>query len=109
MPNQVAEIDYRAEFSAADYEKISNGLIPQGMEDRWFIYLEGNRLNIHRSWSGLCIYQVDLICEGDKYLCQKAIVNRAPDEIQDAHDFYNAELLAFVISEVLLDRDTSFP
>lgn len=28
-------------------------------QDRWFIYLEGDVLNLHRSWTGTCTDQVE--------------------------------------------------
>ena len=42
------------------------GLYPEGMDDRWFAYMERRRLRIHRSWTGFSTDEVkfDLAEEG---------------------------------------------
>lgn len=50
------KIDRR--FNHQQMSRIRMGLIPQVMEDRWFIYYEENTLYIHRSWTGYCIFVV---------------------------------------------------
>jgi len=32
------------------------GLVPEEIEDKWFIYWEDDTLFFHRSWTGNCIY-----------------------------------------------------
>ncbi|MFZ1039972.1 MAG: hypothetical protein WCA79_07110 [Anaerolineales bacterium] len=41
-----------------EFEKITRGIVPHQMEDKWFIFLEDMQLNFHRSWTGQCIYQI---------------------------------------------------
>jgi hypothetical protein len=45
-------------YTIEEFEKIKIGLIPQQMEDKWFIYFEEPWLYLHRSWSGNCIFKV---------------------------------------------------
>lgn len=59
MPRKVAVLSYTAEFSSEEFKKISRGLIPQMMEEKWFIYLYRKTLHRHRSWTGFCVYQVE--------------------------------------------------
>lgn len=51
-------------LTTKEYARLSLGLIPEEMEDKWFIYLEDNKLYCHRSWTGLCAYIVEFApCE----------------------------------------------
>ena len=47
-------------FTKAAGEAMRNGVIPKEMEDKWFIYHEGGRLNFHRSWTGAHIFALRL-------------------------------------------------
>jgi ADP-ribosyl-[dinitrogen reductase] hydrolase len=40
------------EFTESQFNKMKNGLIPEEMEDKWFIYYEKGFLHFHRSWTG---------------------------------------------------------
>jgi hypothetical protein len=51
------------------------GCIPRDMDDRWFIYLEGEWVHLHRSWTGFCIYQVRLEAVGSSYI-DRALLGR---------------------------------
>ena len=61
-PEQRELLAFHAEFDSAELAQISQGLVPQAMEDKWFIYLdEDDWLYFHRSWTGACIYAVQLL------------------------------------------------
>ena len=108
MPQETRILEYSAEFSPEEFERISRGLIPQAMEDKWFIYLEGDVLNFHRSWTGKCIYQVEFATEGGKHTVRRALVNR-DHQYQATDDAYDAKLLHFLISNLLLGKHVEFP
>jgi len=109
MPPETAILSYSEEFSSDEFEKISRGLVPQEMEDKWFIYLDGTTLHLHRSWTGICIYQVELEEKAGKYAVRRALVNRNPTQYQATDDVYDSELLHFLVSNLLLDRKIEFP
>jgi len=46
-------------LSEEEKDKLKYGHYPKSMEDRWFSYYEKNKLYIHRSWSGICVYIID--------------------------------------------------
>lgn len=50
---------FRKHFKKEEIASIKCGHIPREMEDRQFCYFEDNKLYIHRSWSGICIYIVE--------------------------------------------------
>jgi hypothetical protein len=109
MPQETAILSYREEFSSEEFEKISRGVVPEEMEDKWFIYLEGTTLCLHRSWTGTCIYQVELEAHAGTYAVRRALVNRNPAQYHATDDVYDAELLRFLVSYVLLGRDVECP
>ena len=45
-------LPYQRGFSDEELARISNGLIPGKMEDKWFIFYEEPYLYFHRSWTG---------------------------------------------------------
>jgi len=109
MPRATSVLEYAAEFTPEEFERISRGLIPQEMEDKWFIYLEGDVLNFHRSWSGTCIYRVDLATVGEKLAVDRVLVNRDRGQYRATDNAYDAEVLHFLISNLLLGRQVEFP
>jgi hypothetical protein len=109
MPRETRDLAYSAEFSTEEFERISRGLIPRTMDDKWFVYLQESILHFHRSWTGICIYQVEITRKDEGYFVSRARVNRDESEYQGDDDAHDAKLLHFLISNLLLDWDTAFP
>jgi hypothetical protein len=109
MPQETSVLRYSAEFSSEEFERISRGLIPHDMEDRWFIYLEGKTLYLHRSWTGICIYQVEFTMHSGKHSVCRALVNRYQDQYGETDDAYDSKLLHYLISNLLLGKHVRFP
>jgi ribA/ribD-fused uncharacterized protein len=102
MPAQTAIVDYTAEFSAEEYQLLSQGLIPESMDDRWFIFCEQNMLFLHRSWTGICVFQVELEAVGSRYRVKSVTVNRDQEQYNQADAEYDSRLLHDLIYRVLL-------
>lgn len=85
------------------------GLIPEQMEEKWFIYWQDNKLYFHRSWVGYCIYVVHFLAESDSYRMIAADVNRDPKQYTETSDERDAKMISFLIDEFLLDRPSAFP
>lgn len=100
-------IPYSATFSGRKYNKIAAGLIPQVMEDKWFIYMDGPYLCLHRSWTGLGVYRIKLEGENGDYFVTEAAC--ASSVLQHSNPEYQAELLDFLISNLLLGKNKPFP
>src|SRR5437588_10029082 len=60
MPETKARMQVSQTFTDEEYQRMQMGTIPQEMEDKWFIYFEDGWFFFHRSWTGICIYQVRL-------------------------------------------------
>lgn len=50
----------RRTFDAAEAARLVRGTIPVEMEDKWFVFEEGGWLFVHRSWTGLPVYEIEL-------------------------------------------------
>jgi hypothetical protein len=109
MPHTVAELDFPATFSEQEFAQIALGLIPEAMEDKWFMYLEATTLHLHRSWTGHCIYKVQFEQTGAIYTVRRATVNRDSDQYREDDNSYDAEMLNFLIRNFLLGDRVPFP
>ena len=76
MPERQDLFLIEKELTEEQMRRLSLGHIPHSMEDKWFYYMEGNKLFIHRSWTGFCIYTVELSPDG----CHEVTVNRDPQQ-----------------------------
>lgn len=103
MPAATAEFEYRRRFSASEYAKLSRGHIPREMEDKWFLYLEGATLRAHRSWTGFCIYEIELEAAGRDHVVRRVRANREPEQYSGGEE-EDRRTLAYLIDELLLGR-----
>ena len=105
MPERCETFVFRRPFTEEQLAALRRGHIPQGMEDKWFWYVEDDTLYAHRSWSGFCIYRIDLRTDGRHVVT----VNRDPEQygetdiaedarqlsrllnrwVEDTYDYYN--------------------
>ena len=109
MPASVAVLNYVADFTTDEFNRISIGLMPLEMEGKWLIFLTGNILNLHRSWTGDCIYQVEFDQDGEKYSVRRATANRDPAQHRETDDAYDSKILNFLIRNFLLGESLPFP
>jgi hypothetical protein len=123
-PQQRESLGFDAVFDHAATELLVLGLVPAGMEDKWFIYFEGpaNRrpayrgpayrqgwLFLHRSWTGACIYGVQLERSPGGARVVDSWVSRDPTQYKGTDLDYDRKLLRFLIDALLLRRPAVFP
>lgn len=77
MPEVHAEFTFHRRFTQEQMDLLRYGNIPQAMEDKWFWYYEDDKLYIHRSWTGFCIFVVSFTPGSDEL---HALVNRDPEQ-----------------------------
>lgn len=109
LPQQREPLSLERKFTEQEYELISRGLIPEAMEDKWFIFLEGDGLYFHRSWTGFCIYQLTLKKQGALYQVVEALANRDSNQYSGTDNHYDVDLLNFLIDNFLLGSSSTFP
>jgi len=99
-----AQIPFERSFTAEEFERVKLGVVPQEMEDHWFIFFEGRHQNIYfvRSWTGFCAYVARV--EPVKNF-MRIIEVWASCRYGSADAKYDAEILVEVIDYVLLARN----
>lgn len=80
-------------FTPEEFDKITDGLIPQEMEDRWFIFYEAPFLYLHRSWTGHCIFIVRFESVSEGFRIAEIRVNRDPEQYSQTDDIRDFDLL----------------
>lgn len=105
MPAQHISIALDRLFSKDESALLKLGFLPREMDDKWFIYFENNTLHFHRSWTGVCIYQVFFKQEGDALRMTQAIVNRNPDQYAETRAERDQQIILQVIDIFLLRRE----
>ena len=60
MPEAHECFKLERKISGEELNNLRYGHIPHEMEDKWFSYMDGNTLYAHRSWTGYCIYIIEI-------------------------------------------------
>ena len=105
LSNVSKKINIDFKFNKEQYENLKLGLIPEQMEDKWFIYFENNFLYFHRSWTGICIYKMHLVSKGDKYISDYFFAVRDDKLYTNKDDKEDIRILTFLIKCGLLQID----
>lgn len=104
---ELAPIPYRRDFTPQDLDRLKDGLVPEAMEDKWFVYFEEPSLFLHRSWTGQPVYRVDIAPHDEG-----AVVTGAwrAAELENAGDAdYQASMVDFLVGNLLLREGKPFP
>ena len=109
LPAQRSQLSLQRAFTEQEYERICLGIIPERMEDKWFMFTEEDTLYVHRSWTGYCIYQLTLIKEGSNYVTGEALANRDESQYSAGNDDYDEKLLMFLIDHLVLRKNYPMP
>ena len=110
MPKARATIPVNRHFSAEEMGSIKLGFRPGSMYDHWFIFYEKDRLFIHRSWTGYCIFIVQFSNEARDYVACELQANRNPKQFGPRDDCYDVQVAFWVIDYFLLGRmDSDMP
>jgi hypothetical protein len=99
---------FNADFSEHDSTKLLEGLVPEQMEDKWFIYHADGWLRFHRSWTGTLIYWLRLDRSPTGLRVTKSWVNRDPDQYQETDTSYDRKLVRFLVDALLLKQKAVF-
>ena len=109
LPSKRTTIRLDQTFSPQEMKRIRRGLVPEQMEDKWFIYWKDDTLFFHRSWTGFCIYVVRFATDGDTYRMIEADVNRDPAQYKETSDERDAEKISYLVDVLLLHQEAVFP
>ena len=87
-------------------DRIRLGYFPV-WDDRWFMFVEGDCLFAHRSWSGSCIYEAKFTPADSGYVVKSAVVTGDPDTCSRSSDQQESRLLEEFIAGCILDESPS--
>lgn len=66
-------------LSGAEMQAIAVGYVPMDMNDKWFAFMEDDCLYLHRSWTGLGIYEVTFAAKETGFMITSARVESDPE------------------------------
>src|SRR3990172_9038411 len=109
LPSKRTTICLDRSFSSHDMKRIRKGLVPEQMEDKWFIYWKDGSLFFHRSCTGFCVYIARFASAGDSYRMIEADVNRDPEQYSELSDERDARMISYLVDVLLLQQEAVFP
>lgn len=89
-------------WSDADWALIQRGHKSADMDDKWNAYVEGQRLYLHRSWTGLGVYEAEFGPVPGGWRIIAAVVTGDRDSYRRQDDEYESALLEALIDGKLL-------
>ncbi len=102
MPSRHVSLPIDKVYSEKEMASIRHGFIPRGMEDKRFIFFEEDTLCLHRSWTGICIYQATFKTEGEISRVTGLLANRDPDQYRGTDNAGDARLFLDLVDHLLL-------
>lgn len=94
MPNETKKIKLDLKLTKENLTKLKKEHIPKEMEDHWFAFYENNKFYIYRSWTGICLYIVDIQEDGT---ILSAIVNRNIEQYNNTNDLDDIKSIKHLI------------
>jgi hypothetical protein len=107
LPANRISLGFVATYDDSEAERIRQGFIPQQTEDKWFVYCKEDWLYFHRSWTGACIFGVQLNSQGVRVI--DSWITADPQQPVGKDLDYNRKLLGCLIDTLLLGKTCEFP
>ncbi len=101
MPLTRVELPFSRCFSADEIRRLSHGLIPLRMEDKWFGILRSDSLDFYRSWTGYLIYRLAVHESGDGIDAGPLVINNDPKQYIRRGDHFDLEMVERLIDRML--------
>jgi len=104
------KMNFPHQYSAEEFHRMSYGLAPASMDEKWIVLAEGLTLGMYRSWPPIkCIYEIHFQKSGDIYRVKEAWVDKAFLDEPWNNPGYSAELLHYIVQRMLLGHGLPFP
>ena len=104
-----AKLHWSREFSDEEFTRIRKGFRPSSSDDKWYIPFESPFLYPYRSWTGILIFRVEFEQVPGGHRVVDARVNRDSTRYGGVDDAFDAALLNFLVSNLLLHQGVPFP
>jgi ADP-ribose pyrophosphatase YjhB (NUDIX family) len=103
MPARRTVLHPGLRHTAEEMEQIRRGFFPTVMEQKWFLYFTGDRLRMHRSWTGYLIYDVGFAFDATGGAAvTEVIVNRDASQYSNTDDAEDLKAVRAIIRGHLL-------
>ncbi|MBW4487330.1 MAG: hypothetical protein KME12_06020 [Trichocoleus desertorum ATA4-8-CV12] len=80
IPSKLASISVEKFYSQDEFNKLIAGVIPEVMEEKWFVFYESPWLYLYRSWTGDFVFKVRFEVVAGGVAIAEALVNRDPNQ-----------------------------
>ncbi|MGI5170984.1 hypothetical protein ACQEU3_42200 [Spirillospora sp. CA-253888] len=92
-------------WTAGEWARIRQGHVSRDMDDKWDLFVEGDTLFAHRSWTGFGIYAATFVeVEGGRRVAEVR-VESDPERYRRRSDAYDLAMLEILIRGTLLDEE----
>lgn len=110
LPTEHVAILVDLRFSQEQMARIRQGFRPETMEDKWFLYWQGDRLYLHRSWTGYCIFvaRFEADPDGGGRLVE-VLANRDPEQYTSTDPVEDLRSVFHLIEDNFLDDEAYDP
>jgi hypothetical protein len=97
LPAARKAIPFDRSYTAEEFAWVKEGLVPECMEDKWFVFYEEPWLYFHRSWTGYCVYQLRFEPADSGARVAEVWVSRDAEQYRETDDTRDALLLAVLL------------
>lgn len=101
MPERRARLSVERVFTRDEFARLCFGVVPRSMEDKWFVFFESPWLHVHRSWTGVCVYQIRIAQAASGVEIAEVIVNRESEQSGEPDEKADAQRLLFLLDSIL--------
>lgn len=79
MPPSYEDLKIELHFNGSHMRNLRRGFVPDDQDQKWFLYFEDNILHIHRSWTGLKMYEVVFDDDDEDGVARRVRINLGPE------------------------------
>lgn len=102
MPRPVSQLPDRV-WTDEDWDRIQRGYRARDMDEKWNVFVEGDVLFAHRSWTGHGVYEVSFApAAGRGRRIASAVVEADRERYRSMGDAYDCLMMELVISAIVL-------
>lgn len=102
------KLDVSISLNIEQLTKLKLGLVPNEMEDKWFVYFENKTMHFHRSWTGYEIFKAKLNYNDSGCQINEFCVEQNPEKYKELDDARNISLFKNHI-DYLSNREINNP
>ena len=101
MPDISVSISVEKFYSQDEFDQLSAGVIPETMEDKWFVFYESPWLYLHRSWTGLFVFKVRFEPVTGGMAIAEALVNCNPHQYTETEREHDTAMLKTLLDSCI--------